>query len=111
MSVANTRQQMRHDAVRSLNALATELQLERVEVHLKGLVASEPKVDRLIRILEPRCQTAVLAGRLRDAVKLWKDNGGALSQPMTEAAADDCEADESEVPLLQRQRVLQPGIY
>ena len=115
VSVANTRQQMRHDAVRSLNALATELQLERVQVHLKGLISSEPKVDRLIRLLEPRCQTALLAGRLRDAVKLWKDNGGALSQPMTDAAADpnvpdNCnEADESEVPLLPRHRVLQPG--
>ena len=109
------RRDLRGDAVRDLNDLATELQLERVQVHLRRLISSEPKVDRLIRLLEPRCQTALLAGRLRDAVKLWKDHGGALSQPMTESPADptvpeNCnEADESEVPLLPRHRVLQPG--
>ena len=48
-------------------------------------------------------------------MKLWRDNGGALSQPMTVAAANpnlpdnDGEADESEVPLLPRHRVLEPG--
>ena len=49
LSTANVRQQMRRDAVRSLNDLATELELERVQVPMKGLLASEPKVDRIIR--------------------------------------------------------------
>ena len=114
LSTANVRQQMRRDAVRSLNDLATELELERVQVPMKGLLASEPKVDRIIRVLEPRCQTAALAQRLRAAVQLWKDDGGALSQPMTDAADPNApgsgdEADDSDVPLLPRHRVLQPG--
>ena len=114
LSTANVRQQMRRDAVRSLNDLATELELERVQVPMKGLLASEPKVDRIIRVLEPRCQTAALAQRLRAAVQLWRDNGGALSQPMTDAADPNApgsgdEADDSDVPLLPRHRVLQPG--
>ena len=52
----------------ALNALAIDLELEKVQEPVKRLLASGPKVDRLIRVLEPRCQTAVLAGRLRDAV-------------------------------------------
>ena len=113
---ANARQRMRKDAVSSLNALATELELERVQVQLKCLVASEPKVERLIRTLEPRCQTDVLAQRLRDAVKLWKDNQGALSQPMTEEDANPMPAesntddtDDSDVRYLPRHKVLQAG--
>ena len=85
-----------------------------MQVSVSGLVASEPKMDRLIRVLEPRCQTTVLVARLRDAVQLWKDSGGALSQPMTDEPADpgvpDYDAaDESQVPLLPLHRVLQPG--
>lgn len=111
---ANARQQMRKDAVRSLNALATELELERVQVGLKRLVASEPTVDRLIRVLEPRCQTDALAQRLRHAVELWNDNGGALSQPMTDAGSDPVpiacdEADDSDLQFIPRHKVLQPG--
>ena len=111
---ANARQQMRKDAARSLSALATELDLERVQMGLGRLVASEPTVDRLIRVLEPRCQTDVLAQRLRHAVELWNDNGGALSQPTTGAGSDPVsiacgEDDDSGVQFTPRHKVLQTG--
>ena len=114
LKTANARQKMRKVAVRSLNALASELELERVQVALKGLVASEPMVDRLIRALEPRCHTDAFAQRLRNAVQLWKDNSGYLSQPMTGSDTDP-DASEKEDdnnpdwPFLPRHRVLQPG--
>ena len=122
---ANARQMMRKDAVRSMNALATELGVEKVHVPLKRLLAGEVKVERLIRALEPRCHTTGLAQRLRHAVRLWRDNGGALSQPMVDTtaadgkpaddkaahdkAADDKAADEPGMSALPRHRVLQPG--
>ena len=104
---------MRKAAVRSLNALATELELERVQVPLKGLVATDPMVDRLIRALEPRCQTEESAQRLRHAVVLWHENSGSLSQPLTHepahATAAETEEDDEDRPFVTRHRVLKPG--
>ena len=112
---ANARQRLRKDAVTALNQLATELQLLRAHVPLKGVLATEPKVERLIRALEPRCQADDLLQRLRGATQLWRHNGGALSQPMTEAPVlpeeGDAQgvADFDDTPLLPRHKVLEPG--
>jgi len=106
---ANARQLMRKDAVRSMNALATELGLEKVHVHLKGLLAGEVKVERLVRALETRCQTTSLSRRLLHAVRLWSDNGGTLPQPISGTATGGDEADEPGVSPLPRHRVLEPG--
>ena len=115
LSAANARQRLRKDAVTALNLLATDLGVVGAHVPLKGLLATEPKVERLIRALEHRCQSDDLSQRLRGATQLWRDNGGALSQPMTEApvlAEEDgpqAPDDFDDTPLLPRHKVLQSG--
>ena len=115
LSAANGRQRLRKDAVTALNLLATDLGVVGAHVPLKGLLATEPKVERLIRALEHRCQADDLSQRLRGATQLWRDNGGALSQPMTEAAVLTEEGgpqgpdDFDDTPLLPRHKVLLSG--
>ena len=75
----------RKDAVKQLNVLADELGLEQTQVPLKDLTATESKVEKLVRVLEPRCSTAALNARLRAAVQQWMNHSGFLSQPMTPA--------------------------
>ena len=71
--------------MKKLNELADELALAPIQVPLKELSATESKVEKLVRVLEPRCSTAALNARLREAVQPWKIHNGFLSQPMTPA--------------------------
>ncbi len=124
---ANDRQDARRAAVRLLRELATQLGVDQVKVPTKRLLASEPKVERLIRALQGRCVTAELQDQLRHAVQQWSDHGGVLSQPIlpptaagtpptqqtaeTETppavvAADD---DDDDVSPLPQHKILTPG--
>ena len=66
---ANDRQEARREAVRLLRELATQLGVNQVKVPSKRLLASEPKVERLIRALQGRCVTVELQDQLRHAVQ------------------------------------------
>ena len=124
---ANDRQEARREAVRLLRELATQLGVNQVKVPTKRLLASEPKVERLIRALQGRCVTVELQYQLRHAVQQWSDHGGVLSQPIlpptaagtpptqqtaeTETpravvAADD---DDDDVSPLPQHKILTPG--
>ena len=76
---ANKRQLKRREAAKELNALSAELLDAEVQVHTRRLLSSEPRVEQLIRALEPRCHTPGLAWRLRAAAEKW---GRKLRQPV-----------------------------
>ena len=85
LDASNQRKSGRSDAVRELNMLADEVQVKEYKVDMmSSLSATEPKVDRLIRILQPRCQEPSLHQRLRQAAATWVEKGGSLSQPLVE---------------------------
>ena len=119
---ANKRQALRRDAIRELNHLGKELLSGALHVPVKTVLATDPRVERLVRALEPRCQTPELATRLRAAVLLWIDNAGTLCRavaPEAGAPADapppegepDSAAEEQRepAPAIPKHRVLQPG--
>lgn len=76
------RKMKRKAAARELNKLAEEVGVTEYRIPMKELAATEPKVDRLIRVLQPRCQRKALLARLRSAAEMWSHNNGALSQPI-----------------------------
>ena len=119
---ANRRQALRRDAIRELNQLCDELMHGALRVPAKSVLSTDPKVERLVRCLEPRCQSAELAARLRAAVQTWVDNAGSLSRALVPEAADpaeapprdegaDTESDAEREPMaaIPKHRVLQPG--
>ena len=67
LAAGNRRQNSRRDAVRALNNVATELGVASARVPSKIILANEPKVERLVRLLETRCRSAELQSRLREA--------------------------------------------
>ena len=73
------RQTRRREAVRLLNALISEVQLPAPRLPAKTTTPAQ--VEHVVRKLEPRCQSAHLLGRLRDATELWVDNGVCCSVP------------------------------
>ena len=79
LSAANARQRLRKDAVTALNLLATDLGVVGAHVPLKGLLATEPKVERLIRALEHRCQSGDLAAASRGDATLARQRWRALT--------------------------------
>ena len=83
LALANLRQTLRRDAVKELNTLGSELLPANLHIPTKVLLSTEPRVERLIRALEPRCQTPALSARLRAATAKWSENSGLLSQAMT----------------------------
>ena len=68
LASAHRRQALRRDAIRELNQLCDELLHGALRVPVKSVFSTDPKVERLVRSLEPRCQSAELAARLRAAV-------------------------------------------
>ena len=60
------RQNSRRDAVHALNNVATELGVASARVPSKIILANEPKVERLVRLLETRCRSAELQSHLRE---------------------------------------------
>ena len=100
---ANRRQLQRRAAVATLNKLADELlPADTLRLPTKTVVAADPRFERLVRALQPRCQTRRLAARLREATRQWADNGGALSQPVAAASdtgEDDDDGDDEAVGL------------
>ena len=59
-----------------LNNLSTEVDLAAPRLPSKSATPAE--VEKVIRLLEPRCQAATLFPRLRAAATQWPDNGGYL---------------------------------
>ena len=70
-------------AVRELNTLATSVGVATVSVK----ASKWKKVERLIGILEGRCQEPQLHTALRAAAEKWVNNGGKLSYGLAPAAA------------------------
>ena len=96
---ANTRRQHRRRALTDLNSLADECGLFAAQVAVK--TASPAAVERLVRLLEARCD-GDKRQHLRALAKCWEDNGGEFSSPVV--AEDD--ATPSPVAL---HRVLKPN--
>ena len=76
------RQADRRAALRSLNALATDLGLSTLPVKTVGA-----KVDRFLKRLQARCTTSDSAERLRAAALQWQGNGGFVRGTVAPAAA------------------------
>ena len=68
------KQARRRSAVQALNALAADLELGVESLRVKETRASA--VTRRVRLLEPKCQEAAFAARLRAATEMWVNNGG-----------------------------------
>ncbi len=101
------RQKNRRLAVQELNNLSTEVDLPAPRLPSKSATPAE--VEKVIRLLEPRCQAATLFPRLRAAATQWSDNGGHLSRALLpEPAGDDTTTDAELSPVLQH-KVLAPG--
>ena len=102
---ANRRQMMRRAAVTALNQLCDEILPGTLRIPTKVIVATDPRIERLTRALEPRCQTRALATRLRIAVRQWVEHGGSVTRPIADGeVCDIAEADD-----IAYHRVLQPG--
>ena len=107
LAAANRRQLMRRRAIKQLNMLCDERLLGTLRIPSKVVVATDTRVERLVRALEPRCQSALLAARLRAAAREWVANGGCLSRPLV--ADDGGDEDGPEELGLPLHKVLQPG--
>ena len=108
---SNARSLRRREAVSLLNGLAVEVGLKKVPV--KALAS---RVEALVRLLDPRCQAGGLPDRLRSAVSVYLDNGGAFSATVLPAcartaAADGahCDVDCDAPPPMARHRLLEAG--
>ena len=96
---ANSRRHHRRQALAELNVLAGECGLFAAQVVVKVAVPAE--VERLVRLLEARCD-GHQRQRLRAAAKAWEDHGGAFSSPVV--AEDDLTP-----ALVASHRVLKPN--
>ena len=93
----------RRDAVRELNALATS-----VGAHtLRAKSAPWQKVERLIGILDGRCQTPEQRAALRVAAQRWAASGGRL----THGLVDDPEpmTDDAAPPVIPSHKIIKKG--
>ena len=75
--VKNGKRKERRSAVEELNVLAQEVGAGHAKLLVKSVIGSE--LEHLVKVLEPRCQSATLQQRLRAAVKKWHANGGKLT--------------------------------
>ena len=73
-ATSNARTLRRREAVSLLNGLAGEVGLKQIPVKTPA-----NSVEALVRLLDPRCQAGGLPDRLRSAVSVYLDNGGAFS--------------------------------
>ena len=105
LAAANRRQLLRRHAINELNKLGDEVLQGTMRIPAKTVVATDTRVERLVRALEPLCHPGPLATRLRLAVREWSDNGGCLSRPMVEMDSDDDQSDAG----LPQHKVLEPG--
>ena len=98
LRLKNLRKDRRTQACRSLNELAAELSASSAQVPVRDVVGSD--VERLVRRLQTRARSTAHLARLRDAAKLYLDNGGRFSVALEEP-------DEEAPPAVPRHRVLQ----
>ena len=77
---SNARRDHRTSAVRALYALAEQVHLPGNRINAKE--ARNEDVERLVRLLEARMSNTDAMTRLRDAAKLFTDNGGIFSSPV-----------------------------
>jgi hypothetical protein len=110
-AASNARTLRRREAVSLLNGLAGEVGLKKIPVKTPA-----NSVEALVRLLDPRCQAGGLPDRLRSAVSVYLDNGGAFSATVLPAcartaAADgaNCDVDCDAPPPMARHRLLEAG--
>ena len=85
--------------MKAMNELAHEIGAASAQIGVKE--AAGPQAERLVVFLESRVGSAVRLNRLRNAAKLWLDNGGPFSRPLLDA--------ELSIPSsVSRHKVLQP---
>ena len=97
-AASNARGMRRRAAVALLNGLAEEVFVKQVRRK-----APAGTVERLVRLLETRCQDGGLPGRLRAAAAAYLDNGGCFPTPLLPAAAaaegaEPCDGDGDPPP-------------
>ena len=93
---SNERSLARRAAVKLLNGLAAELGLRQVP-----LKSAAPRVEALVRLLEPRCQHDAYPARLAAAVGAYVGNSCVFSAPVlaaTTASAAEAAVDTTDVP-------------
>ncbi len=111
-AAGNARGKQRREAVAALNRLAEEVGTAQVR-----LKAPAGAVEKLVRLLDARCHAGDLPGRLRDAVRLYLDNGGSFSVPVlladiaagAAATGEGHDADSDPPPPVLRHRLLDEG--
>jgi hypothetical protein len=96
---SNSRRTARHEALKTINSLAEELELPTAA--LVQRTATAAAVEKLIRVLESRLSLASQLNRLRSAARLWSESGGRLSAPVLPD-------EQNTPPLVLRHRVLAP---
>ena len=93
--------------MQELNNLSTEVDLAAPRLPSKSATPAE--VEKVIRLLEPRCQAATLFPRLRAAATQWSDNGGYLSRALLPEPAEDGTTTDAELSAVLQHKVLAPG--
>lgn len=105
---SNERSKQRRASIGLMNDLAAE-----VGVNSISRKSSALGVEKLVRLLDPRCQDGDLPARLRAAVESYLDNGGKFLSsivPLAPAAAGtEGDVDPEAPPVIERHRLLEAG--